>query len=99
MARQTPLAAGTVRVLGVLAIVLTVVMAILLAGMAAWWGAEAAGAPRLLLDGIGNGVPYLSSTLPPTLLGAGLLMLLGLVLGVVGSRRVARSLSELGRLG
>ena len=98
VARQTALAGKTLRVLGVLAVALTAVMAVLLAGMAAWWGAEASGAPRVLLDGIGNGVPYLSSTLPPTLLGAGLLMLLGLALGIVGSLRVARSLRSLGRL-
>ena len=91
-------ASRTLRLLGVLAIVLTAVMALLLAGMAAWWGAEAAGAPQVVLDGIGNGVPYLSSTLPPTLLGAGLLMLVGLVLGAAGSIRVAQSLSGLCRL-
>ena len=99
VARRTALSSRTLRLLGVLAIVLTAVMALLLAGMAAWWGAEAAGAPQVVLDGIGNGVPYLSITLPPTLLGAGLLMLVGLVLGAVGSFRVARSLSGLCRLG
>ncbi len=99
VARRTALASRTLRLLGVLAIVLTAIMTLLLAGMAAWWGAEAAGAPQVVLDGIGNGVPYLSSTLPPTLLGAGLLMLVGLVLGAAGSIRVARSLSGLCRLG
>jgi hypothetical protein len=90
--RRTVLAGGTLRTLGFLALSLTVVMIVLLAGLATWWGAEASRAPHVLLDGIGNGVPYVSSTLPPTLLGAGLLMLVGLALGVVGSLRVARSL-------
>ena len=98
VARQTALARETLRVLGVLALALTSIMAVLLGGMAAWWGTEASAAPRVLLDGIGNGVPYLSGTLPPTLLGAGLLMLLGLALGLVGSLRVARSLRGLGQL-
>jgi hypothetical protein len=99
VARRTALATRTLRVLGVLSVALTAVMVVLLAGMATWWGAEASGAPRVMLDGIGNGVPYVSRTLPPTLLGAGLLMLLGLALGVIGSLRVVRSLRGLGRLG
>jgi hypothetical protein len=93
--RRTEPTGGTLRILGVLALALTVVMAVLLTGVATWWGAEASGAPHVVLDGIGNGVPYLSSTVPPTLLGAGLLMLVGLSLGVVGSLRVARSLRPL----
>ncbi len=96
--RHTALAGTTLRMLGVLALALTAVMILLIAGMATWWGAEASGAPHVLLDGIGNGVPYLSSTLPPTLLGAGLLMLVGLALGVVGSLRVARGVRGLGQL-
>jgi hypothetical protein len=98
VARQTALAPETLRVLGVLALALTSIMAVLLGGMAAWWGTEVSGARQVLLDGVGNGVPYLSGTLPPTLLGAGLLMLLGLALGLVGSLRVARSLRGLGQL-
>jgi hypothetical protein len=96
--RRTALAESTVRVLGILALALTVVMALLLGSMATWWGAEASGAPHVMLDGIGNGVPYVSSALPPTLLGAGLLMLLGLALGVAGSLRVIRSLGGLHRV-
>jgi hypothetical protein len=96
--RQAALERKTMRVLGILAVALTAVMVLLLAGIALWWGAEASGAPHVMLDGIGNGVPYLSSTLPPTLLGAGLLMLVGLALGAGGSLRVLRSLGGLGRL-
>lgn len=99
VARRTSLSRRALRLVGLMAVVLTVVMTLLLAGMAAWWGAEASGAPRVILDGMGNGVPYLSNTVPPTLLGAGSLMLLGLGFGAVGSLRVVRSLPKLGPTG
>jgi hypothetical protein len=42
-------------------------------------------------QGIGNGVPFTSSIYPPTLVLAGVLMLIGLALATRGTIGVARS--------
>ncbi len=82
------------RRLGVMALVLSVVMTLLFAGFVTWWATEAAYAPTVLLNGIGNGFPFTSGTVPPTLLVAGLLMLLGLAFAVGGSFRITRGLRD-----
>ena len=92
VARRVDVSARVLRGLGVMALLLSVVMALLLAGFVAWWATEAAYAPRVLVNGIGNGLPFTSARVPPTLLVAGLLMVLGLALGVAGSVRIARGL-------
>ena len=92
VARRVDLSARVLRGLGVMALVLSVVMTLLLVGFATWWATEATYAPTVLLNGIGNGVPFTSGTVPPTLLVAGLLMVLGLAIAVGGSVRIAHGL-------
>jgi hypothetical protein len=43
------------------------------------------------LNGIGNGFVYTSDVAPPSLVAAGVLSMLGLLLAFGGMRRVARS--------
>jgi hypothetical protein len=69
------------------AVGLTVLMAFVTVGTVTWWASEAAFAPAFLKDGMGSGVVG-SSSVPPTMVLSGLLMLLGLFFAVVGSRRV-----------
>jgi hypothetical protein len=74
---------------GVLALVLTTVMAALLSGTIVWWATVAADGPRFL-----SGSPPGPSTSPvtPNLLIAGLCMGAGLALAVRGAGRVTGSL-------
>ncbi len=92
VARRIDVPAGVLRALGVMALLLAVVMTLLFAGFVTWWATEAAFAPTVLLNGVGNGVPFTSRTVPPTLLVAGLLMVLGLALAGRGTGLVARGL-------
>jgi hypothetical protein len=69
-------------------------MALILAGTLVWWISEADHAPGVLWNGIGNGMPFSSSSVPPTMLASVLLMVLGLALAVWGSVRVAPSLRK-----
>jgi len=92
VARRIDLPERVLRSLGVMALVLSVVMTLLLAGFVTWWAIQAAYAPTVLLNGVGNGVPFTSGTVPPTLLAAGLLMVLGLAFALGGSVRIARGL-------
>ena len=92
VARRIDLPDRLLRWLGAMALVLSVVMTLLFAGFVTWWATQAAHAPIVLLQGIGNGVPFTSATVPPTLLVAGLLMVLGLAFAVGGSIRITRGL-------
>jgi len=92
VARRIDLPTRVLRRLGVMALVLSTVMTLLFAGFVTWWATEAAFAPTVLLNGIGNGFPFTSGTVPPTLLAAGLLMVLGLALAGRGTGLVARGL-------
>jgi hypothetical protein len=89
--RRVELSGRLVRLLGALAIGAPVVMVTVLAGLVTWWASEAVYAPDVLRHGIGGGIPFASGTTPPTLVVAGLLMLVGLVLASAGSIRVATS--------
>ena len=80
------------RVLGVLALGVTALMALILAGTVTWWIWEALHASGVLRNGLGNGILVASSSVPPPLLASALLMVLGLVLAVWGTVRVARPL-------
>jgi hypothetical protein len=96
VAHRVELSAPRIRLVGVLAIGVTVVMVPIFAGIVTWWASEAAHARGVLLQGIGNGLPFSSGLAPPTLLIAALLMVLGLALAIAGSIRVARSLRTSG---
>ncbi len=91
VARRLELSPHVVRICGLLALAVGFVMVLLFAGILVWWCWVAIHAPNVLLNGIGNGFPYTSPTVPPTLVVAGGLMVLGLVVAVGGARRVAHS--------
>jgi hypothetical protein len=92
VARRVELSERTLRTLGVMAIGLVGVMALTLVSLVAWWASEAVHARGFLAQTIGNGVPFTSNVVPPTLLASGLLMTIGLALGVVGLVRIVGSL-------
>jgi hypothetical protein len=92
VARRVELTRPTLRALGVMAIGLVGVMALTLVSLVAWWASEAAHAPGFLAQTIGNGVPFTSNVVPPTLLASGLLMTVGLAFGVAGLVRIVGAL-------
>ena len=98
VARKLELSQRTLQALGVMAIALVGVMALAFVSLVAWWASEAVHAPRFLAQVIGNGVPFQSSVVPPTLLASGVLMVVGLALGVAGLVRIVGSLGAGGRL-
>ncbi len=91
VARRIELSSNVLRMLGLIALALSGVMALLLTGIVVWWSWVAIHAPGVLLNGIGTGLPYTSNVAPPTLVAAGALLAMGLVLALGGSRHVARS--------
>jgi hypothetical protein len=97
VARRVQLTGRTLRTLGVMAIALVGVMALTLVSLVAWWESQAVHAPGFLAQVIGNGVPFQSSVAPPTLLAAGILMVIGLALGLAGLVRIVGSLGAGGR--
>ncbi len=74
---------------GSLALGVTLLMLVVFTGFVTWWVAEALHAPGVLQSSIGNGLPFTSTLVPPSLLAAGLLVVVGLALGIWGSFRVA----------
>ena len=94
VARRVELSHRTLRVLAGTALGLAVLMVLGTAGFVAWWASESTHAPGVLLNGLGNGVPYSSATVPPTLLGAGLAMADGLALAAWGAVRIAGPLRQ-----
>jgi hypothetical protein len=94
VALRVELSARQVRALGILAIGVVGVMALVVASLVAWWVAEALHAPGFLLQTIGNGVPFTSAVVPPVLLASGILMTVGLALGLAGLVRVVGSLGQ-----
>ena len=75
------------RTFGGAAVVLTVLMLGVAAGTIVWWVAMAEFAPRFL----GNGLLATSNVLPPALLLAVGLMVLGLVVATIGTFRIMQS--------
>jgi hypothetical protein len=90
VARRLDLSQRGLRALGGLAIALTVIMVVIMAGTLAWWGSMAAYAPGFL----GNGALATSNVLPPAMIVAGILMLLGVATAATGAVRVARSIGN-----
>ena len=93
VARRIEVSARTLRALASMALGLSGLMGVVVAGFVMWWVSESLHAPGVLSSGIGNGFPFASSVLPPTLLVAGVLMLGGLALAQVGAVRIARALA------
>jgi hypothetical protein len=94
VARRIEVSVRGLRAFGVLALGLAALMALILAGTLVWWISEAEHARGVLWNGIGGGLPFSSSSVPPTLLASALLMVLGLALGVWGSVRVAAAMRK-----
>jgi hypothetical protein len=88
VARRLDLSQRELRALGGMAIALAVIMVVIMAGTLAWWGSMAAYAPGFL----GNGALSTSNVLPPAMIVAGILMLLGVATAATGAVRVARSI-------
>jgi hypothetical protein len=97
VARRVELSHRTLRALGLMAIALVGVMALTIVSLVAWWTSEAVHAPGFLAQVIGNGMPFQSSVVPPTLLASGVLMVFGLALGLAGLVRIVGSLGRGGR--
>ncbi len=89
--RRIALSTRASRRLGVLALGLTGLMVGVLAGIVAWWVAEAVHAPWVLGRGIG-GHAFSSPAAPPVLLVAGLNMVVGLALATWGASRLVSPL-------
>jgi hypothetical protein len=88
--RRLDLSQRTLRVLGGMAIVLTLIMVLIMAGTLVWWGSMAAYAPGFL----GNGALSTSNVVPPPMIIAGVLMLLGVAMAATGAVRVTRSIGN-----
>ena len=80
-----------VQSLSTMAMALTLSMAAILAAMITWWKIEASHAPAFMRDGIGNGFIVTSSTFPPALVAASILMMIGLAAAIAGALRVAHA--------
>lgn len=92
--RELDFSRRMLRLLSSLALGLTVLMGVIVAGVALWWASEAIYAPHFLANNIGNGFISTSNTLPPALVVAGALMLLGLSSAFAGSLRVLGGLKK-----
>ena len=80
-----------VQSLSTMAMALTLSMTAILAAMITWWKIEASHAPAFMRDGIGNGFIVTSSTFPPALVAASILMMIGLAAAIAGALRVAHA--------
>lgn len=98
VARRVDLSRPLVRTLGVMAIGLVGAMALAWASLVIWWATEATNSIGFLSQSMGNGEPYSSSVVPPTLLASGLLTTVGLGLGLFGLVRIVGSLGDGGRV-
>jgi hypothetical protein len=88
--RQLRLEQRTLTALSRLAIALAAIMAVTLVGTIIWWATEAASAPSVMSNGIGNGIPWSSNTLPPTLVLAEVFMLVGMAISALGAVQIVR---------
>ena len=91
--RRIELSSGTIRALAGCALALGGLMVLGGAGFGVWWGSEAFRGASVLRLGIGDGLPYTSGVVPPTLVAAAALMVIGLVLSAFGARQIARTRS------
>jgi hypothetical protein len=91
-ARAVVLTPRQLRVLGPLAEAAVVCMVVIAAGVVVWWQSLASSAPGFLSQGLLAGA---GSPLPPTLVGAAVLMAGGLALAAVGTVKVASARPQL----
>ena len=95
VARTVPLGGQALRRLGLTALGLGVLTALVLVGVVGWWTAEALQAPRVLSGGMGAGFPFTSAQVPPVLLVAAMAMVVGVTLAAWGAQRVVGALRHL----
>jgi hypothetical protein len=77
------------RIHGVLALAMTMTMVVVIGSTLVWWGAVASSAPWFFGSGMTGSA---ASPVPASMMGAGILMGLGLATAGVGAERVARSI-------
>ena len=94
LARQIDFGPRTVRWYGWTSVALSMVMLAIAAGTGLWWVSESAHASTFMSQSIGSAILGHSNDFPLTLDGAGVVMILGLVLALTGSTRVVRTLRE-----
>jgi len=94
--RRLRLSPLVLRLEGLLAMLLTLAMVAVIGGTLVWWGAIATDAPGFLSA---SGAGLFGSPGPLTLVVAGLLMLVGLLVAISGASRVARSFPAVSRTG
>ncbi len=92
VAAQLPFTARVDQALGLLAVVVTIDMAVVVAGLLVWWVSLAEQAPRAL----DSGLLATGNVVPPVLVGSGLLMVGALAAAVVASCRAVASLRSVG---
>lgn len=86
--RKLDFSRRVLRLLSSLALGTTLLMGVIAAGIGLWWASEAVYAPQFLANSIGSGIIGTSNALPPALIVAGVLMVLGLASALAGSVRV-----------
>ncbi|MGH9078499.1 MAG: hypothetical protein ACRDYE_00180 [Acidimicrobiales bacterium] len=89
--RRLDLTARVVRLLGRLALMMTVVMAVITGGTITWWASMARFAPGFLGSGP---LGWPGSPLPPVMIAAGLLMVSGLGAALLGAGSIACSVRQ-----
>jgi hypothetical protein len=87
VARRIDWSPQVLRALGGMAIVLTILMLGVVTGTIVWWVTMADFAPQVL----GNGLLATSNVLPPALLVAVALMIMGLTVAAIGTVRIVQS--------
>jgi len=87
ISRRLNFSRQVLRLLSSLALALTLSMSVIVTAVALWWASEAMYAPHFLGSNIG-GILDNSRAMPPALVIAGLLMLVGLASATVGAARV-----------
>jgi len=92
--RQLHFSRRALRLLSSLALSETLLLGAIAAGVGLWWASEALYAPHFLANSIGSGIIGTSNALPPTLIVAGVLMVLGLASALAGSVRVVGGLKR-----
>jgi uncharacterized membrane protein (DUF485 family) len=86
--RSLSLSGRTWRTLGASATALALIMAVIMTGTLLWWGSVATYGPSFL----GEGPLSISNVVPPPMIVAGTLMLIGLLMAAIGVWRVTRSM-------
>jgi hypothetical protein len=88
VSRRVELSLRQARWLSAMLAVLTALMVAIVVGLVIWWRVEALHAPTFMRNAIGNGIMATSSTFPPALVLAFVLMIVGLAMAMTGVTRL-----------